>query len=80
MHFSFNHSEKKRLKCALWLATKWMYSIFHTKIFNKLQLLRDSVKEIDWNLNMERKIGSVAVMMELRDIMSSILRFDGALN
>ena len=38
------------------------------------------MKEIDWNLNMERKIGSVAVMMELRDIMSSILRFDGALN
>ena len=46
-----------------------MYQIFVKKMFNKVQLLRECIKEIDWNLNLSRKIGSSAEMIKLKDIL-----------
>ena len=71
IHFGFNHRSKIKLKCALWFATKMLYNIFHRKLFNKIQCLRECLKTLDWNLRMQRKIGSVSVMMELRGILRS---------
>ena len=72
IHFSFNHRNKQKLKCGLWFATKMMFKVFHLKCLNKAQLLKDCVKEIDWNLNMSRKIGSVNEMLCLRQIMTEV--------
>ena len=69
IHFSFNHRNKFKLKCALWFATKMMYKIFHQKCFNKAQLLKECIKEIDWNLTMTRKIGSRLEMINLRGLL-----------
>ena len=41
--------------------------MYHKNNRNKMQLLRDVVKEIDWNLDMNRKIGSVNEMRGIRD-------------
>ena len=69
IHFSFNHRNKMKLKCALWFATKMMYKIFHRKCFNKAQLLKECIKEIDWNLSMTRKIRSGLEMISLRSLL-----------
>jgi hypothetical protein len=69
IHLSFNHRNKTKLKCALWFAVRIMYQIFVKKMFNKVQLLRECIKEIDWNLNLSRKIGSSAEMIKLKDIL-----------
>ena len=72
IHFSFNHRSKQKLKCSLWFATKMMFRIFHLKCLNKAQLLQECVKELDWNISMNRKIGSVREMMTLRSIIIEI--------
>ena len=72
IHFSFNHRSKQKLKCSLWFATKMMFKVFHLKCLNKAQLLQECVKELDWNLSMNRKIGSVREMMTLRSIIVEI--------
>ena len=46
-----------------------LFLIFIKKYFNKIQLLRECIKEIDWNLNMSRNIGSIVEMIRLKDIM-----------
>ena len=56
--FSFNHRSKSKLKCAIWFAVKALYSIYQYGIRNKDQLLREIIKEIEWNLKMNRKVGS----------------------
>ena len=66
IHFSFNHRNKKRLICALWFSVKVMFRIFHDKSRNKAQILRDIVKEIDWNLRLNRKLGSVNDILLLK--------------
>ena len=43
-------------------------NVFHNKKYHKLKLWRDIFEEIDWNLKTEKTIGSVAVMMELNNI------------
>ena len=58
LHLDFSHRDKRRLKSALWLAVKSLYKIYQGKVRNKTQLLRELVKEIDWNLNMNLKVGS----------------------
>ena len=66
VHFSFNHRRKSRLKCALWFSIKALFSIFYGKCFNKSQLLNDIIKEVDWNLRLNRYVGSLADMLDLR--------------
>ena len=67
IHLSFNHRCKNRLAVAIWFAVKVLYLMYHKNNRNKMQLLRDVVKEIDWNLDMNRKIGSVNEMRGIRD-------------
>ena len=66
--FSFNHRCKRKLICALWFAVKMMYSIYLRNCLNRGQLLRDLVKELDWNLRLNRKIGSAGEMIKLKSI------------
>ena len=73
IHFSFNHRNKKKLICALWFAVKVMFIIFHNKCRNKSQILRDIIKEIEWNIDMNRKLGSVVEIMLLKQIISGRL-------
>ena len=46
-----------------------MYNLFIKKMFNKEQIIREMVKEIDWNLRLNRKVGSLAEMMKLKEIL-----------
>ena len=69
VHLAFNHRKKQTLKCALWFAVKAMYSIFIKKMFNKGQILKEIIKEIDWNLRMNRRVGSEGEMLKLKDIL-----------
>jgi len=69
IHFSFNHRDKKRLKCSIWFAVKMMFSIFHNKCLNKILLLSETIKELTWNIDLNRKIGSLKDMIELKDLL-----------
>ena len=73
---SFNHRNKRKLKCAVWFTVKIMYLIFQERSLNKSQFLKSAVKEIDWNLKISRKIGSQAEMTQLKlSINEVIARF-----
>ena len=67
VHFSFNHRNKKKLNCALWFAVKVMFQVFQNKSRNRAQILRDIVKEIDWNIRMNRKLGSLGEILLLKE-------------
>ena len=47
--------------------------IFHKNNRNKMQLLREVVKELKWNLELHRKIGSVRDMILLKDKIKIVL-------
>jgi hypothetical protein len=66
--FSFNHRSKKKLRSALWFGVKVMYSVYLRKCLNKGQLLRELIKELDWNLSLNRKIGSAGEMVKLKNV------------
>ena len=66
LHFSFNHRNKKRLKCALWLAVKMFYLIFNSNSMNKNLLRDEMLKEVKWNLNMMWRVGSSSEMIKLQ--------------
>ena len=68
IHFAINHRNKKKLVAALWLAVKLMYKIFQEKNRNNGQILREMLKEIDWNINMTRKVGSRSELRTLKEI------------
>ena len=68
IHFAINHRNKKKLVAALWLAVKVMYKIFQEKNRNNGQILREMLKEIDWNINMTRKVGSRSELRTLKEI------------
>ena len=72
VHLGFNHRDKKKLMCGLWFAVKMLYYIFIKKMFNKQQLLQELVKELEWNLDLSRKIGSMCEMMKLKTILTDI--------
>ena len=66
IHFSFNHRNKKKLTCALWFSVKSLYNIFQNKSINKSQLLTVMIKELDWNLKLNRNVGSQCEMLRLK--------------
>ena len=68
IHLAFNHRNKQRLRCAVWFAVKTMYKIYTSRIFNKVQLLRELIKEIDWNIKLNRKLGSRQDLIDLRSL------------
>ena len=73
IYLSFNHRDKKRLCCALWFAVKAMYKVYQMKYSSKSQILRELVKEIDWNLELNRKIGSFQQMQNIKSIIEMFL-------
>ena len=77
IYFSFNHRNKKKLALALWFSVKMMFKIFQDKCRNKSQLLREVIKSIDWNLSMNRKMGSAGEMMKLKEVILTFLRERG---
>ena len=68
MFISFNHRDKRKLCGGLWFAVKSMYNIYMKKYLNKSQLLREIVKEVNWNLDLNRKIGSLKYAQHLKNI------------
>ena len=68
LYLAFNNRNKKRLTCTLWFAVKVMYKIYQNRFINKSQLLRDIVKEIDWNLEMNTKLGSKYGIQGLKNL------------
>ena len=72
VHLAFNHRSKHKLKCALWFAVKMMFAIFQKKVLNKSQLLANMIKEIEWNLELNRKVGSQGEMRNLKMILLDI--------
>ena len=71
VHFSFNHRNKKKLNCALWFAVKVMFQVFQNKSRNMAQILREVVKEIDWNIRMNRKLGSLGEILFLKELIEN---------
>ena len=66
LHFSFNHRSKKRLNIAVWFAVKMLFWIYCKKCFNKMQLLDEMLKEIQWNLKMTNGLGSLSEVVSLK--------------
>ena len=52
------------------VAVKASFKIYQDKCLNKAQLLKEMLKELDWNITMGRKVGSVDEMLKLRDILN----------
>ena len=73
IHFSFNHRNKKKLAVALWLEIKIMFMIFQDKCRNKAQILKLALKELDWNLKMNKRRGSNCEMVLLKKKIESEL-------
>ena len=48
---------------------KVMFKIFQEKDRNKGQILREMVKEIDWNININGKLGSKCELRKLKEIL-----------
>ena len=71
IHLAFNHRNKRRLNSAVWFAVKVMYKIFTGRIFNRMQLLIEIIKEIDWNLDLNRKVGTKKDLQDMRNIIES---------
>ena len=71
MYFSFNHINKKKFVLAIWFSVKVMSQIYQNKCINKAQLLAAVIKEIQWNLERFRYLGSLCEMISLK---SEILR------
>ena len=57
--------------CALWFAVKVMFKVFQNKSRNRAQILRDVVKEIDWNILMNRKLGSLGEILFLKELIEN---------
>ena len=71
IYFSFNHRNKKKLVLAIWFSVKAMYKIYQNKCINKAQLLVAVIKEIEWNLERSKYLGSLCEMLRLK---SEIIR------
>ena len=68
LHFDITHRDKKKLKCALWFGVKALYKVYQDRIRNKLQLLIELQKEVEWNLKVNRQVGSFIDFMKLKSI------------
>ena len=44
-------------------------------MFSKIQVLQEIVKEIDWNLDLNRKIGSKKDLNELKNLINQMHNF-----
>ena len=68
INYGYNHRNKKMLQAVIWLTTKVLYKIYLEKQFNKKQVWIDLVKEIDWNLQMQMRVGSVDSLERIKRV------------
>ena len=68
INYGYNHRNKKMLQAVIWLTTKVLYKIYLEKQFNKKQVWIDLVKEIDWNLWMQMRVGSVDSLERIKRV------------
>ena len=43
---------------------------------NKEQLLKDMIKEIDWNISLNRKIGSECEMVKVKEVIIDMMNIE----
>ena len=55
--------------CGIWFAVKALFRIYQDKARNKNQLLREIIKEVEWNLKLNRMVGS---WVEFRNVKTCI--------
>ena len=67
IHFSFNHRCKKRLRIAVWFTVKILFLIYLNKCENKMQLLAEMQRDIEWNLKMLKGMGSISEVIALKE-------------
>ena len=56
------------LQAVIWLSTKVLYKIYLERQLNKKQVWIDLVKEIDWNLQMQMRVGSVDSLERIKRV------------
>ena len=66
---SFKNRNANKNQIAVWFAIRALYRIYHAGDNSKNCVLDSSIKEIDWNLSLNRKIGSAGEMMNFRSIL-----------
>ena len=66
---AFNHRDYKKRLVATWFAVTALYAIYQNRYINGAQILLHSIKELDWNLELNRKIGSRCEMMSLKSLL-----------
>ena len=71
IYYAYNHRNKKRLKMALWVATKMLFNIYIEKNFNGGQIWKNILKEIEWNIKMQTKLGSNSEIIKIKMIINS---------
>ena len=74
LFLAFNHRDFKKRQVASWFAVNSLYAVYLNRSINGNQLLLKSIKELDWNLELNRKIGSRFEMINLKRILDSKLR------
>ena len=74
LFLAFNHRDFKKRQVASWFAVNALYAVYLNRSINGNQLLLKSIKELDWNLELNRKIGSRFEMINLKRILDSKLR------
>ena len=67
MYLDINQRKKSKLKIILWFVVELLYSSHMKRIFNKKQLFMEIPKELDWNIEQMRRIGSLNEMKELKE-------------
>ena len=55
----------------MWTATKVLYSIYMERSFNKKQVWINLLKEIEWNINMQIKIGGADEFNKIKKMYTS---------
>ena len=68
INYGYNHRNKKVLQAVIWLTTKVLYKIYLERQFNKQQVWIDLVKEIDWNLQMQMRVGTVDSLERIKRV------------
>ena len=73
IHLAFSHRNWRKLRLAIWFAVKWLYNMWMSKNDNKLQVMKEMLKEVDWNSKMGRLSRSQVELTELREILDQVM-------
>ena len=73
IHLAFSHRNWRKLRLATWFAVKWLYNMWMSKNDNKLQVMKEMLKEVDWNSKMGRLSRFQVELTELREILDQVM-------